>query len=530
MLDVLFRPAIWAPLALLLAISAYQSLTRRARLPDLPIVGAEEGEWLPLTRARWRNTLDPKRAITDAYAKHKHRTVVLPLADFVDRVVLPASETQFVVDQSASVLGAHESVGDRLQLDYTCSDPRLIHNPVHHDLVKTTLTSQVGKLIPDIVEEARFAFDKHWGASSNSSGNEFSDVVVYETMRRIVGAVTNRVLVGEPLCRDGALLDAGTAYARDLPRAASLLRLIWRPLRPLVAPFVTRSVRGHTARFRKILLPEITRRLREYDARASMSENSTTSYPERKEEKRVDFLQWSISQAKASGDPYMWEPATLAGRVLQLNLAAIHTSTLTMTAAILDLAASKPEHIRELRDEVSTVLEEHGGVWNKRALRQMVKLDSLFRESARLNSFVTLGLNRVVTARNGLVTPSGIRLPQGTHVCVPCYAVLRDGEVYEDAQTFEPFRFAVPRTGSQGEEKGARKTFTTTGNDYLVFGHGRSACPGRFFAANELKLMMAYLLVNYDMEQLPARPRDVWVGFNRLQSFRATIRIKKRGN
>ncbi|KAB5545956.1 cytochrome P450 [Coniochaeta sp. 2T2.1] len=514
MLDVLFRPAIWAPLALLLVISAYQSLTRRARLPNLPIVGAEEGEWLPLTRARWRNTLDPRKAITDAYAKHKHRTAVLPLADFADRVVLPASETQFVVDQPASVLDAHESIVDRLQLDYTCSDPRLIHKPVHHDLVRTTLTSQVGKLIPDIVEETRFAFDQHWGASSSSSDNEFSEVVVYETMRRIVGAVTNRVLVGGPLCRDAALLDAGTAYARDLPRAALLLRLFWWPLRPLVAPFITRRVRGHTASFKEIMLPEIARRLREYDARASMSENSTMSHPEEEEgggEDRADFLQWSIRQAKASGDTYMWDPATLAGRVLQLNLAAIHTSTLTMTAAILDLVASKPEHIRELRDEISTVLAEHGG-------------------SARLNSFVTLGLNRVVTARDGVVTPSGIRLPGGTHVCVPCYAVLRDGEVYEDAQAFEPFRFAVPReAGSQGE-KGARKTFTTTGNDYLVFGHGRSACPGRFFAANELKLMMAYMLVNYDMEQLPARPRDVWVGFNRLQDFRATIRIKKRLN
>lgn len=33
----------------------------------------------------------------------------------------------------------------------------------------------------------------------------------------------------------------------------------------------------------------------------------------------------------------------------------------------------------------------------------------------------------------------------------------------------------------------------------MHFGYGRHACPGRFFAANEIKLILARILVDYDI-------------------------------
>ena len=37
----------------------------------------------------------------------------------------------------------------------------------------------------------------------------------------------------------------------------------------------------------------------------------------------------------------------------------------------------------------------------------------------------------------------------------------------------------------------------------MSFGFGRHACPGRFFAANEMKLIMARLLLDYDIKMPP---------------------------
>jgi cytochrome P450 len=34
---------------------------------------------------------------------------------------------------------------------------------------------------------------------------------------------------------------------------------------------------------------------------------------------------------------------------------------------------------------------------------------------------------------------------------------------------------------------------------YFQFGYGRHACPGRFFAANEIKMMVANFVLAYDM-------------------------------
>ena len=172
----------------------------------------------------------------------------------------------------------------------------------------------------------------------------------------------------------------------------------------------------------------------------------------------------------------------------------------------------------------------------------MEKLDSCFRESQRVNSFVTLGLGRRVVGKDGVTTPEGLHIPRGNQVCVPGYAMHHDPEVYEAPDEFRPFRFSDMRkvtegNGAAAEDKEAaqasylsraRKQWATTTNDFLGFGHGRGACPGRFFAAAELKLMLAHLVLNYDFEIMEKRPRNMWFALNRVPPMEQTIRVKRR--
>jgi cytochrome P450 len=39
-----------------------------------------------------------------------------------------------------------------------------------------------------------------------------------------------------------------------------------------------------------------------------------------------------------------------------------------------------------------------------------------------------------------------------------------------------------------------------TSADHLVYGHGNQACPGRFFAAHEAKVVTSRILMNYDFK------------------------------
>lgn len=519
LLELLERPAVLAPTVLLVGYVIYQILFSGPKLPShLPIIGAKDGDWFPLLQARWRNALDFKSAIIKAEAQYAGQTAILPLAGSGgDKVMLPRAETQFVTDQPDYILSMHVEVTESLQFQYTSIDSNLVTNPVHHHLITTTLTNQTGNLVPDVYDETQWAVNKHLGSDTS-----FHDVCVFETMTRIISSVTNRVFVGAPMCRDPELLRLTMEYAARLPIIGQILRAVIKPLRPAAALILTLPLRLIFRSFTAVLQPEISKRLAEYDAHQNNPE-AKASPP------KNDFLQWLIAQAKSSGDPYMYSPRTLASRILLMNFAAMHTSTFSMTHTILDLVASKPEHVDELREEIRTVLAEHGGEWNKRALAKMFKLDSVLRESLRLNSFVTVGLSRRVVAKDGITTPSGVKLPYGSTVVVPSYTVFHDDEVYSDAAEFKPFRFAEERRDeSVGYIKRAAKQFATTGTEYLAFGHGKYACPGRFFAANELKLILGHILMEYDFEFKQERERNKWYGMVRVPPMEARVRIRKR--
>lgn len=518
MLSGLFLdPAVLVPT--ILVVYLLTLFLKRPCVPDIPIIGSKKGDWFPILQAKWRNTKNFQAAMSQAHSQFPQDPVLVPVAGEGNIVLLPSQDVKFITDQPEAVLGFSERAFEIFQVDYTFADPTIPRVPLHESLLRTALTPQIGSLIPSLAEEAAWAFGTHWGADSNS----WNEVCVFETMRHIVGGVANRVFVGRPFCRDPNLVNNGMAFAVDIPLSSTLIKLCWKPLRPLLAPLITIPNRIHTRRFRKILMSEIDRRLHRHDARRENPDDSALGTEPN------DFLQWSIQQAKVSGDPYMWRSQTLADRILVVNFAAIHTTSLTSTQAIFDLVSSDPSCIQDLRTEISSVLDAHGGHWNKQALRELVKLDSAIRESVRFSSILSVGLGRAVTAPDGVTTPSGVHLPRGTLVSVAAHSIMHDEAKYEGAHTYMPFRFSEQRSKAGLDHvRRARYALPTTGPDFLVFGHGKHACPGRFFAAAELKLVLAHALLEYDFEPLVTRPENQWYGVTCLPPTRATIRVKRR--
>ena len=143
----------------------------------------------------------------------------------------------------------------------------------------------------------------------------------------------------------------------------------------------------------------------------------------------------------------------------------------------------------------------------------------------------TFGVPRLVVGRDGFVTRSGLVIPRGNIVAVPGKNIARDERVYDDAGTFKPFRFAEKRK-EEGVEfiKRARQAAPTTTAEFLPFGHGKHACPGRFFAVSEMKLILGYMVMNYDVEILDERPADIYVGVAKLPPLASKIRVRRREN
>ncbi len=83
------------------------------------------------------------------------------------------------------------------------------------------------------------------------------------------------------------------------------------------------------------------------------------------------------------------------------------------------------------------------------------------------------------------------------------HAISYDDEVFPDADNFDAFRFYKLRQKAKDEgaiEGAAQNQFVSVSTHSLTFGYGRHACPGRFFAANEIKMIMANALLKYDIK------------------------------
>jgi cytochrome P450 len=103
-----------------------------------------------------------------------------------------------------------------------------------------------------------------------------------------------------------------------------------------------------------------------------------------------------------------------------------------------------------------------------------------------------VGLERVVL--KDVILPSGQRIPADSHVMVDS-TNLWDPAVYPDPDRFDGYRFLRKREAGDKTSQ-----FVQSGSEFSVFGGGRHLCPGRFFAANELKLAVAHILLKYDIQ------------------------------
>ena len=52
--------------------------------------------------------------------------------------------------------------------------------------------------------------------------------------------------------------------------------------------------------------------------------------------------------------------------------------------------------------------------------------------------------------------------------------------------------------------------------------------PGRFFVAHELKMILAYLVQNYEIKALPEKPKVMWLGTNVIPPVQTTIEVRRR--
>lgn len=118
-------------------------------------------------------------------------------------------------------------------------------------------------------------------------------------------------------------------------------------------------------------------------------------------------------------------------------------------------------------------------------------------------------LLRLVTKKKGIHLSNGDYLPydstiavaQAGHTAALDPKLLAPMPPQPSLDEFHPWRFSDLRA-YPGEVN--KHQFVSTTTESTVFGHGRWACPGRFFAANEIKTVLIQLLERYYIGVGPA--------------------------
>jgi len=205
-----------------------------------------------------------------------------------------------------------------------------------------------------------------------------------------------------------------------------------------------------------------------------------------------------------------------------VNFSAIHTTSMAFTQALFSLAA-RPQYIQPIREEVERVIAEDG--WSKLAMTKMRKLDSFLKENFRFDSISELSITRKAVVDYTL--SDGTFLPKGTFVSAAVGCMHNDDDFFDKANEFDGFRFSSTRD-EDGES--TKHQMVSVSSEYLAFGYGKHACPGRFFAANEIKAMTAHVLLTYDIKLDPAdaSPKYIPFGALRIPNPKSKVMFRKR--
>ena len=289
------------------------------------------------------------------------------------------------------------------------------------------------------------------------------------------------------------------------------MRLIptWlHPVLGLLLPSLWRG-RRYIKQAKDFLAPEFKQRLRAL-------ENGTDIKATEGEE---SVLTWMAESAEGSEK----DPRQLAHLEVVLALASIHTSQMNAVHVLHD-AAAHPEYFEELRNEIREVYQEDGG-WEKSSYSKLHKLDSFLRESQRFSPPSILSYHRIMMEKH--VLSDGTVLPKGAHICMATKAIQNDPEVTPHPEVFDPLRSYKMR---QRPGETYLHQFATTERHILNFGHGKAACPGRFFASLEIKVLFVKLIMEYDFKMISGlgRPANLTAHEFIFPDTEAQLMVKRR--
>lgn len=311
---------------------------------------------------------------------------------------------------------------------------------------------------------------------------DWTQVVPSKEIMRAVTVVIGRVLIGHDLCHDETYIKYINLFSRNLFTCARKLVQLPPRFRYIARYFMSefwqlRESRRQVSGFLRPVIAERRRMLRE----------NHENIPE-------DNITWTLRRmVDATVDDITHEQ-------FGLSVSANSVTMLNANACLYELA-TQPTVVDELRREIKAVKAKHDGRLSSKALFDMKLLDSVMRETMRLSP--TNATRWMRKANRPVHLKDGTIIPAGAVFRVMAAPPLFDPDLYPDPLKFDAYRFMQLRSGAAEDPIGYANRemyqFVSASKENLQWGLDRHACPGRFFAANVIKLILAEVIEHYDV-------------------------------
>lgn len=222
--------------------------------------------------------------------------VILPITILDEIRNLPENQVSFRELIAQTFMAKHTGIGkDR---------------PEALKAVKVDLTRHIASTLDGLQDEIRYAFNKELGPCE-----DWTPVVLYGALARIVALLSGRVFVGRPLSRSEEWIDASINYTMDCVKAQRAIAKWPVYQRYIVAPFLPeiRRVQQYASRGAKLLGPILKATLaRAHNEKVSLDDD----------EGQGTFISWVLKHTavKERKDPKNLAATQMGCKFLSLGL------------------------------------------------------------------------------------------------------------------------------------------------------------------------------------------------------------------
>lgn len=328
---------------------------RQRLAPGIPVIGGASKKDRIRNRERFRH--ESKSMLAEGYFRnHVNGGFFYVPSPLGERLMLPV---RYLEELKTAPIDKVDFVGTFIEMfegKYTTFGSR---STLHPRTVKADLNQHLSDVMMELQEEIVDCFEEIFPACSE---DEWTEVPLVDVITRIVARVSSRMFGGPELSRNASWVAASIDFAIDGYIGAQKLKKLPEIFKPMAAR----------------LIPEV-RNLAKYYREAERAALPLLAERERTGERPKDLLAWM--QDAAVGEEM--DPRFIAGILLKISFAAIHTTAAGNSQLIFDLCAN-PELIPMLRAEHGRVVNEEGKI-GKQGFFQMQIMDSIMKESQRFN-------------------------------------------------------------------------------------------------------------------------------------------------